>query len=87
MLAFRNATPGWKIHADDAASAGYASHIRNNREAMHPGSAAPFLPEADVLLQKVTFICHLNTMLIYRGGSMLDMLLGLQNSGFCLNLF
>lgn len=80
--------PDGKIHADDAASAGYASHIRNNREAMHPGSAAPFLPEADVLLQKGNF--HMppeHTMLIYRGGSMLDMLLGLQNSGFCLNLF
>lgn len=47
--------PDGKIHADDAASAGYASHIRNNREAMHPGSAAPFLPEADVLLQKGNF--------------------------------
>ena len=79
--------PDGKIHADDAASAGYASHIRNNREAMHPGSAAPFLPEADVLLQKGNFHMPPNTMLIYRGGSMLDMLLGLQNSGFCLNLF
>lgn len=47
--------PDGKIHADDVASAGYASHIKNNREAAPHGSAAPFLPEADVLLQKGNF--------------------------------
>lgn len=79
--------PDGKIHADDAASAGYASHIRNNREAMHPGSAAPFLPEADVLLQKGNFHMPPEHNAHIPWCFMLDMLLGLQNSGFCLNLF